>query len=141
MADPLPGLRGHHRIGHQGPTTRQDVVHHDVAGQGDGLPVGNLVIGGDGRAVGGVVAERPHVADEAAVLVGHLAVAPAMSGRVGDARLDIDVAGVVAFALVNLHPGVHQNPGSATAAVGAATGTPTSAANTDNANPRIPPHP
>ena len=42
----------------QQPAAGQDVVDRDVGGQRDRLPVGDLVIGGDGGAVGGVVPER-----------------------------------------------------------------------------------
>src|SRR5690606_40365972 len=78
VADRLTGLAHHGRILDQHPPGGQHVVHHDVTGELNGLPVGDLVIGGDGGAVRGVVAEHQLGADEPAGAVGHRAAAAAV---------------------------------------------------------------
>ncbi len=73
--------------------------------EADRLPVGDLVIGVDGRAVGGVVPERRLVTNEFAARVAHHPIAAAMAGGEGDARLRVDESeGADIGALQNLHP-------------------------------------
>ena len=62
-------LRHHRRVDGQCPTVRKDVVDLSVGCQGDGFPVGDHVVGGDGGAVGRVVAEGRLMADDVAILV------------------------------------------------------------------------
>ena len=82
----------------------------DIWGQADRLPVGDLVIRVDRRAVGGVVAEQRLVTDEMAVLVAHHPVAAAVPGGERDAHLRVDVAQRADVgALEDLHARVDQH--------------------------------
>ncbi len=72
--------------------------------QADRLPIGDLVVGVDGRAVGSVVAEECLVADELAVPVADRPVAATMPGGERDSHLRVDVTqGAHVGALENLH--------------------------------------
>ena len=95
--------------GDQLPSARQDVVHRNIGRQADRLPVGDLVIGVDGGAVGSVVTEQRLVTDEMTVLIAHHPVSAAVAGGERNPRLRVDVAQRAdSGALDDLHARVDQ---------------------------------